>query len=402
MNWGAIRIVYGKELRDSLRDRRTIISMIVVPVLAIPLLIFGLGTVMFKTVAKAREEIPRVMVVGGENSPKVLAALRAAKGFQIVAATDDYTNAILEKRVRAVVKVPADFDALVAHGERANVEVFEYQGEINSRFATENVNGFLQNLRETTVRERLEGRGVPTAILTPFVVQRENVAPPAKIAGNILGGMLPYIVIILCMTGAMYPATDLTAGEKERGTLETVLCSPVGRTELVLGKFLMVLTASLGTVLLSLVSMGATFQLAKHFLAGPASQEALRNFGTIGAGALAGVFLMLLPLAVMLSAVLLMVGLFSKSFREAQSYCGPLMIIVMAPAIAAMLPGVELSASLALVPLLNVCLVCKEMMSDTWHWGYIWLIFDSTCLYAALALVATTRMFQREDVLFRS
>ena len=402
MNWRAIRIVYGKELRDSLRDRRTIISMIVVPVLVMPMLMFGIGTLMFKTMTKARQEIPRVMIIGGENSPKVLSALHAAKNLQIVPATEDFTNQIVEKRVRAVVKLPQDFDATIARGDKAEVEIYEYQGEIKSGFAAGNLNAFFQNLRDTTVRERLESRGVPVEVLKPFTIQRQNVAPPAKVTGSLLGGMLPYIIIILCMTGAMYPAIDVTAGEKERGTMETILCCPVGRTELVLGKFLMVLTASVGTVVLSLLSMGATLQLAKRVLAGSAPREALQNVATIDIGGLAGVFLMLLPVAVMLSAALLMVGLFSKSFREAQSYCGPLMLVVIVPAIAAMLPGVDLNASLAVVPLLNVSLVCKEMISGTWHWNYILLIFGSACLYAAAALAAAVWMFHREEVLFRS
>jgi len=105
---------------------------------------------------------------------------------------------------------------------------------------------------------------------------------------------------------------------------------------------------------------------------------------------------------VMLSAALLMVGLFSKSFREAQSYCGPLMLVVIVPAIAGMLPGMELNASLAVVPLLNVSLVCKEMISGTWHWNYILLIFGSACLYATAALAAAVWMLHREEVLFRS
>ena len=111
---------------------------------------------------------------------------------------------------------------------------------------------------------------------------------------------------------------------------------------------------------------------------------------------------MLLPVAVMFSAVLLMVGLFSKSFREAQSYCGPLILVAVVPTMVAMLPGVDLNASLAVVPLLNISLVCKEMIAGTWHWNYIVLIFGSACLYATAALAATVWMFHREEVLFRS
>jgi sodium transport system permease protein len=402
MNGRAIRIVYGKELRDSLRDRRTIMSMIVIPVVVMPLLMFGVGSLMFKTMTKARQEIPQVMIVGGEDSPRVLEALRAAKNLQIVPATEDFTNQIVEKRVRAVVKLPPDFDAAVARGEKAEVEIYEYQGEIKSGFAAENLNAFFRNLRDATVQERLESRGVAAEVLKPFTIQRQNVAPPAKVTGSLLGGILPYIFIMLCLTGAMYPALDVTAGEKERGTMETILCCPVGRTDLVLGKFLMVLTASLGTVLLSLLSMGTTFHFARRAMAGSMPREALQTVATIDPGGVAGVFLMLLPVAVMFSAVLLMVGLFSKSFREAQSYCGPLILVAILPTVVGMLPGVELNASLAVVPLLNVSLVCKEMLSGTWHWSYIGLIFGSACLYATVALAATVRMFRREEVLFQS
>jgi len=398
----AIGIVYGKELRDSLRDRRTIISMIVVPVLVIPLLMFGLGTLMFKSVRKAQQEVPRVMIIGGENSPKVLAALHKANNFQIVPATGNFTNQIVEKRVNAVVKLSPDFDAAVADGEKAGIEIYEYQGEMKSGFAAERLNAFFQNLRNATVRERLQNRGVPVAVLEPFTIQRQNVAPPAKVAGSLLGGILLYLIIIMSLTGAMYPALDLTAGEKERGTMETILCCPVGRIDLVLGKFLMVLTASVGTVVLALLSLGATLNIAKRVLAQSVPPEALQNIVTIDFGGVAGVFLMLLPVAVMFSALLLMIGLFSKSFREAQSYCGPLIMIVVVPTVIAMLPGVDLNASRAIVPLLNVSLVCKEMMAGIWHWNYLLLIFGSTCLYAVGALAATIWMFHREEVLFRS
>lgn len=402
MNGRAIQIVYGKELRDSLRDRRTILSMIVIPVVVMPLLIFGVGALMVKTVTQARQETPHVMILGGENSPKVLAALRASKSLQLVPATGDYTNQIVEKRVRAVVKLPSDFDAALARGDQAEVDIYEYQGEMKSGFAAENLNNFFRNLSDATVQERLAGRGVPVAVLKPFAIRRQNVAPPSKVTGNVLGGILPYIIIMMCLTGAMYPALDVTAGEKERGTMETILCCPVARTDLVLGKFLMVLTASLGTVLLSLLSLGATLHFAKRALANSLPPSAPHTFAAVDVGGVAGMFLMLLPVAVLFSALLLMVGLFSKSFREAQSYCGPLIMVAVVPALVGMLPGVELNASFAVVPLLNVSLVCKEMIAGSWHWLYILLIFGSTCLYAGAALAATVWLFHREEVLFRS
>jgi len=110
----------------------------------------------------------------------------------------------------------------------------------------------------------------------------------------------------------------------------------------------------------------------------------------------------LIPAAVMLSAIMLMLGLFSRSFREAQSFVGPMMMVVAMPTIFAILPGVEMNAHLAMVPVVNVSLACKEVMAGAWHWNYLLLTFGSTCLYAAVALAATVWLFHREEVVFRS
>src|SRR5208283_5604061 len=124
---------------------------------------------------------------------------------------------------------------------------------------------YFKDLSDTVVTERLAARNLPPSILKPFEVTQNNVAPPEKVSGAVLGGLVGYMVILLCLTGGMYPAMDLTAGEKERGTMETILSSPISRTDLVLGKFLLVLSASLATAALSVISMGLSFWAAQHF-----------------------------------------------------------------------------------------------------------------------------------------
>jgi sodium transport system permease protein len=117
---------------------------------------------------------------------------------------------------------------------------------------------------------------------------------------------------------------------------------------------------------------------------------------------LLGVVLMVIPLAVLFSALIFCLALYAKSHKEAQTYVSPLMIVIIIPAMAAMMPGVELTPKLALIPILNVSLVSKEMLSGTFPAGSMALIFGSSCFYAALALAAAVRMFNRETVLFRS
>lgn len=225
--------------------------------------------------------------------------------------------------------------------------------------------------------------------------------------GNLIGGLIPYIIIILCFTGAMYPAIDLTAGEKERGTMETLLCSPVHRVNIVLGKFLMVMTASIATMCLTLLSTGVSFALGGSFFTGgaktvAAGQAAAGMMPSIDPLGIFGVFAMIAPVAMLFAALLLTISLYAKSYKEAQSYVSPLIIVVIMPAMMGMLPGIELTAKTALIPILNLSLVCKEMLSGVWHWHYIALIFGSTCVYAAAALALCVRMFNREDVMFRA
>lgn len=398
-----VGIVYRKELIDSLRDRRTLISMIAVPLLIMPLLMIGFGVVSVALLGQAMREIPKVMILGGEDSPRVMAELGRVKDVEIVPSQADYADEISNKQIRAAVEIPAGFDGKLAAGEQATVKIYMYEGELKSSFGADRLQQFFQKLRDRAVHEQLEARHLPESLARPFDIVQKNVAPPEKVGGAILGGLVPYFVILLCMTGAMYPAMDLTAGEKERGTIETILCSPVSRTHLVLGKFLMVLTASIATAILAIVSMSASFGAGKRLLLGVVSNEADAALQiTITGKAIASIFLVVLPIAVFFSAALLALSLFAKSYKEAQSYISPLMIVMVMPAIAALLPGVELTPILALIPVLNTSLVSKEIIAGTYHWSLIAVIFLSSSAYAALALAIAVKLFQREDVLFRT
>jgi sodium transport system permease protein len=397
-----IGIVYRKELTESLRDRRTLISTIVVPLLLFPLLSVGMIYLSVKLIGKAEKETYRVMILGGEDSPQLLQALRKLDKVEIVPPKPDWKDRISNKQIRAAVEIPEGFQASLERGEAKAVKIYYYQGELRSSSGADRIERFLAKYREEVVRRRLEARNLSPAILKPFEVKQENVAPPEKVGGTVFGGLIGYMVILLCMTGAMYPAMDLTAGEKERGTMETILTSPIARTHLVLGKFFLVLTASLFTAVLSVISMGTSFYGVAKVGGGIQTGREGSLMLTISLKAVLAVFVMALPVAVLFSAVLLTISLFAKSYKEAQSYLTPMTFLVVIPAVASLLPGVELTAKLALVPILNVSLVCKEIITGTYHWNYIALIFLSTCIYAAAAIFIAVKMFQREDVLFRT
>jgi sodium transport system permease protein len=411
MNFKSIVTVYLKELKEALRDRRTLISTIVIPTVAMPVLFFGATFIMSKIVKKARNEASPIALVGGADSPAVVAALKAEPRFRVVEVGEDadYKELVSDKKLRVAVGIPDGFEASLKEGAPKTVTLYYYQGEMKSGMGTSDVERFFADLRNKTVETRLTDRGLPAELVKPFEVKRQNVAPPEKVGGNFFGGIIPYLMIILCFTGAMYPAIDLTAGEKERGTMETLMCSPVKRINIVLGKFLLVMTASVATIVFSLVSMGGSLLFGGSLLGGGAASSAATKaqatsgfIPLIDPAGIVGVFAMIVPMAVLFAALLLTISLAAKNYKEAQSYVSPLIMVVIIPAMFGMLPGVELSLKTAMVPILNISLVSKEMLSGVWNWGPIAVIFGSTSLYAALALMWCVRMFNREDVMFRA
>jgi len=399
-----IGIVYRKELTEALRDRRTLITTFLVPLLLIPVLGAGFTSVMSAVIGNAKKEKPRIMIIGGDDSPGVVEALRKNPKINVVPTSENWKDLVVEKKIRAAVEIPPSFQADLSKGQAKTVKINVYGGELKSEFAAANIESLLKEYRDSVATERLTANHLPAELLKPFDVKRQNIAPPEKEAGAILGGIIAYMLILMCLNGAMHPAIDLTAGEKERGTMETILSSPVSRTHLVLGKFLLVMTASLTTAVLLMISVSVSSAVLQK--SGALNQMVDEGEPVpqlwLGPSAVASVIIMTVPLSVLFSAGLFTIALFAKSHKEAQSYIAPLMFLVVIPAVSAMLPGVELTPKLAIVPLLNVSLLCKELVTGEYHWNFIILIFLSTCVYAAGALYLAVKMFQRESVLFRS
>lgn len=398
----AVGIVYRKEFTEWVRDRRTLISTVLVPLFLFPIIMVGFSALAVVMVGKAQKETPKIMVLGGEDSPQLVAELGKVESLKVAPYSANWKEQISNKDIRAAVEIPPGFQASLEKGEAKTVKIYFYEGEMKSSFGADRIEKFLKDYREQVVKDRLAAKNVPAAVLTPFEIHQENVAPPEKVSGATVGGFIGYMVVLLCMTGAMYPAIELTAGEKERGTMETILSSPISRMNLVLGKFLLVLSAALSTAALSVLSMGISFSVLRRFNVSSGRGEAAGLMLQLGPKAVASIFMMALPLAVLFSAVLMTIALFAKSYKEAQSYLTPMTFLVVIPAVASLLPGVELTPKLALIPILNTSLVCKEIMTGTYHWNSIALIFASTCVYAGIALFLAFKTFQRESVLFRS
>jgi sodium transport system permease protein len=393
MNFRIVRTVYAKEMLDLRRDRRALISMIVVPLVAMP----GIFAVMHYFTEnlgkKAQQESARIGTSAKISQPAIREALKSA-GFDLVPVTNPRT-AVESKSVAAAM----DEDRGPANEDR--VVIFVDRTREASSMAAEKITAALERLKLDQVKGSLRGMGVSERVLNPFSVTSSNVAPEKKMAGFILGGVLGYTVLLLMFTGGMYPAIDMTAGEKERHTLEPLLASPASREEIILGKILTTTTASFLTALLTIGSLLVSMQ----FLAlgqGGADMEHLVSRAAPDAGTVFLVLLTLLPTALFAASVMTAVALFARGFKEAQSMLTPVVMAVVIPAVVSLLPGLELNVGLALIPVFNVSQLIKEIILGEYSRLSFLTAFLSNVVYALLAFWISVRIFKSESVLFRS
>jgi sodium transport system permease protein len=397
-------LVYRKEMLDILRDRRTLISMLVVPLLAMPAIIFGMSELTMRMVQKARSSSATIMILGAEYAPTIVERLGKNPLLEVVEPAEDYQQQISDKNLRAAIEFPEGFESRLAAEDLSTdlrVTTYYHDGEIRSEFARRTLESALSTFRKDKVAERLLARNVDAQLLEPFETSSLNVASERAVSGEGFGGFVPYMIILLTLQGAMYPATDTTAGEKERGTIETILASPVSRTSLAVGKFLMVLTVAIATAVLALLSLGVSSHIFASSERGEMTMKAGMSLAMAPEGVVA-MLLMVLPVAVMFSGLLLAMALMAKSYKEAQSYTQPVVMIAILPAVASLIPGLDMNLKLALIPILNVSLASKQLLGGNYEWNWIAIIFASSCVYAGIAIAYAAYNFRRESVLFRT
>lgn len=390
MNGRVVTTVYAKELLELVRDRRTVISMVVVPIVAMPLLFSVMNYFLSSTEKQADEQSTTIAIRGPLAMPELGTTLQSA-GFKLKTAPD-LSAAVRNRDAAAGIEV--------ARSAAAEIQVRIYNDATRpaSEKAAEKLHGILDQVKDRQVKATLAAKGIPDRVLEPFAVDDVDVAPQGTKGKEFLGGMLGYMVILLMFTGCMYPAVDMTAGEKERRTLEVLLASAAGRDEIVLGKVLAASTAAFITATLNIFSIAFSFQAG--FL-GKNLHELMEGV-QINPSAIALLLVAVLPTAVTAAAVMITISSFAKSFKEGQSYLSPLIMLVIFPAVIGMMPGMEASPRLALLPVFNVSQLIKSIFAGDYTAAAFVVSFASNFVYAAVAFVIAVRIFQREDVLFRS
>ncbi len=402
MNLKKIFVIYKKEMLDLVRDRRTIITSFILPILLYPLLMIGFSSMMSRQEMKL--ELQGIVIylndmVHDETSRELKKSLSQIETLQIMDEApiynkNTYLDLLQEKSIQALINID---DSLSSSGYRIyNITCFYDETSEKSSMTYRKVRDNLNDLEETLISKRLEKIKINSEILNAVEIKKQNIAPPEQMVGFLVGKFLPYLLIILTISGASIIASDLIAGEKERGTLETILVSAARRDELVIGKYLTIITMSIITVILNLLSMYLSFRhIFMQLGTGMGEfQLPIGNFALI--------LLLMLPLITLFSAILLSISTYSRNIKEAQSYQMPLLFGAIMLSMVSFLPGFELNLGFSLIPIVNFSLMMRDIMLNNYQLHYFFIIIGSTLVLDVITVYISIKLFHSENVLFRT
>lgn len=400
MNRKNIGLVYKKEIQGAIRDRRTLISMVVVPLIFYPLLFLGIGY--FSLMGqKNSETIPStISIIGAKNSPELVEIFEKENNITVIQSENNSNDDMMGENIHLTIDIPEaiEIDYRGNNSVLASPIIMHYDSTAQSSLvAKKRVTALIDTYRRNIIEERLNKIGLNNDFLEPFQEQWMDIAPQEKKIGFILGSILPYLIIILIFIGAMNSAVDITAGEKERGTLATLLVSQLSRLEIVLGKYFSVMTISAISMFLGLIGLSIAF-LVPAFMLGEISIINVHFSFPL----FLFFFLILAPLVGFASAILILIGIFARNTKEASTYTTPIYMGAIFLGMLSLSQGIELSRPLFFIPILNNSFVFKELLMGTVNWAHISATLISNIGIALLALFAAAKLFNKENVIFRS
>ena len=395
-------LVMLKELKELVRDRKTLFFMIALPLLMFPVIIGAVGYFSTKAVKEAESKPLTFAVVNAEFAEDLVTELQDEPLLELQAYSgdDDIVAWVKQQDVDFVLKIPENYSNDVLQSGQISLTLYFNDAGLN--MVERRLKAVLDDIANDNRTAAFNLLGVNQSqqigLLEPIVIDKVNVADQRENWGEKIGGMVPYLIFLLCLQGAMIPATDLGAGEKERGTLETLLISPIERYKLVLGKFYAI---ALAGIISALVTVGSMAIWGTVLGQGMAVKVVTDFMSAISAIDFVLMFLMLIPVVAIFASALLSLSIYARSFKEAQGYMTPLVFVVIVPVLLAMLLGVELKGGWAWVPLTNVALAIKELIKGTMDYFQLFAIFGSTAVIAGGLIYFCVFWFNREKVLFR-
>lgn len=408
-----ILTVLSKELRELLRDRRSLLVMFGVPLLVYPLLLAGFGAIARTKASEARQGKVAVAVVNGDDAPELMRRLAAPEqNLDLRPVPADQLDAQLrDEKLAAVLVVPEDAERKLLAMQPLSVrpsgapppttapttqtaggfEVRLDRSRGKSDAGEARLRAVLNGYEKWVLEKRLAERGVGAELLSPLPRNTVDIATRDQRLGRFLAQLLPVLLLVTGMLGAFFPALNATTTERELGTLETLLVSPVSRAELLLAKGALVFACSIVTAGLNLVSMSAVFAN----IAGSANQD----LGAMGLnpGSIALAFLSVVPSLVLFSAVVLCVGLMARTYREANSFAAPVMMLPMAAMAIGMADPATTPALLA-TPIANTTVLIRDILTARFTWGNFALAAGANLMLAAAVISVATRLFTNEQL----
>jgi sodium transport system permease protein len=393
MRFNKIATIFRKEILDMLRDRRTLFTMIIIPLLLYPGLMLFVNAIATRQQVKMEQKTVRIVLANIPGDSELARILKSEQRVEIVTSKNAAQD-VREGAVDFVLRGPADFEKLVQGNKTAKLELLYDRSNDDAMSNLDRVRMIVDRYEKDLLAKRLEGKHLSKEFVEPVTIEEVNVATKRKMGGFVISRFLPMLMVFMILVGALYPSIDMTAGEKERGTLETILTSPANKGEIVVGKFLTVSLIAIITGLLNLGSMVATF--AYGIFSGLSEAVQIQ----IPTSYILVMLLCMIPLAVFFSGVMMAIASFARSFKEAQTYVSPFYIVATLPAMISSIPGIQLEGIWLTMPIANVVLLFKELMLGVLNWEHILIVFLVMSFLASVAIFAAIKLFGREEVLF--
>lgn len=396
MNTKRMFTLFKRELTDILRDKKTLFMMLVVPIIIYPLLIIGM-TFLMSSVMNSQAEKTYLVAFDEEDE-------LAAKIADIIENNPDklsYKLEIVQKSDCKKALEAGDIDIYVSKASDGRISLCYLSAKDRSNTALDALTDAIEIYREELQKERIDEAGLDADyLLNPIHYEGEDLSSTEESVGNMIGSIIPFFIVTMILLGALYPSIDVTAGEKERGTLETLLTLPITNFEMIMSKFLAVSCIACVSAILNVFSMGGAMAFLVSSSMSLAEDINLEiHYETFIPGILFTLVVMVF-FALLVTAVCMCTCVFAKNFKEANNYVTPVMLIFMFGSYAAMIPDLELTAQTAAIPIVNVALLVEGLFQFQYNYGLFAIVLFSNVAYSLLAILILGKIYNSEAVLF--
>ena len=390
--------IFKKELIDVLRDRRTLMFMVVIPILITPLLI--IGSIKFQEYQnkKSEEKILKIAYINESEDSLTKQLLSDQKGVKIIEGVpiDSIESYIKSDSLQGGLYLGKGFLKKIKTNSSGDVKIYYKSSDLMSK-SKKRIQAALDIYTEKIIAERLKQLNVDGQILEPITITNIDMATAKETLGKAVGGFIPYVLVMFIFLGAMYPAIDLGAGEKERGSLETLLSSPATKFEITMGKLLVVSLTGIVSGLVSVLGISSSLFFIDKI---PVQiQETILEL--INPFMIFSIIILMIPIAIFFASMLLSISFYARSFKEAQSLMGPLNMVIIVPLFLSLGPGMEMDHATALMPLINVGLLTKEILAGSVELIYFIETLFSLLFCAAIGIWFSVFWFKKENTIFR-